>query len=84
MMNNKENYPGFRIRELWVFVSIDDDGDEGVIAAPFGGAFGNIAMPLIAADETRRAELEAVARAVVHVKGGTFECRKFIAVEDTP
>lgn len=72
----KENYPGFRITELWIFVSIDEDGDEGVMAmaAPsLGGA-----IPLIAADEERRTELEPIARDIAHVKGSTYECRHFV------
>ena len=76
----KENYPGFRITDLWVFVGIDEDGDEGVMAmaAPnLGGA-----VPLIAADETRRKELEPIARAMAKMKMGTYECRHFVRAED--
>ena len=76
----KENYPGFRITDLWVFVGIDEDGDEGVIAmaAPnLGGA-----IPLIAADEKRRKELEPIARDIAQLKGGTYECRHFVRATD--
>ena len=72
----KENYPGFRITDLWVFVGIDEDGDEGVIAMAspqLGGA-----IPLIAADETRRLEFEPIARDIAKMKGGTYECRHFV------
>ena len=71
----KENYPGFRMTDLWVFVGIDEDGDEGVIAmsSPAGGA-----IPLIAADEKRRLELEPIARDIAQLKGGTYECRHFV------
>lgn len=75
----KENYAGFRITELWVFVGIDEDGDEGVMAmaAPeLGGG-----LPMIAADEKRRKQLEPIARDIARMKGGTYECRHFVRAE---
>ena len=70
----KENYPGFRVEELWVFIGIDDDGDEGVMAFQSGQGV----VPLVAADETRRRQLEPIAKQIAEVKGGTYECRHFI------
>ena len=40
-----------RIDALWAFVSVDDDGNEGLCAMPLPGLPGPI--PLIAADEAR-------------------------------
>ena len=78
-MSTKENYAGFRITDLWVFVGIDDDGDEGVMA--LGSALGG-ALPLIAADEKRRLELEPIAKDIANLKGGTYECRHFVRATD--
>lgn len=45
------------IREIWAFVSVDAEGNEGVCAAMIGGAW----MPLIAADAARLAQLRPIA-----------------------
>jgi hypothetical protein len=76
----KENYAGFRITDLWVFVGIDDDGDEGVMAMASPAMGG--AIPLIAADDVRRTELEPIARDIAKMKGGTYECRHFVRATD--
>lgn len=49
-----------RIKSLWAFVSIDNDGDEGVCAAMLG----DIAVPLIAADEKRLKSLRPLAEEI--------------------
>jgi predicted pyridoxine 5'-phosphate oxidase superfamily flavin-nucleotide-binding protein len=41
-----------RIDQVWMAVSVDEDGNEGVCAAPLPGS-GTLTMPLIAADEAR-------------------------------
>ncbi len=63
----KENYPGFRITDLWVFVGIDEDGDEGVMAfhSPGMGS-----MPMVAADEKRREQFRGIADTVVAQRPG--------------
>ena len=79
-MGAKENYEGARITELWVFVGVDEDGDEGVMAATLDPTMGP--MPLIAADHHRRIQLEPVAQAIALIKGGTYECRHFVRDPD--
>lgn len=74
----KENYPGYRITELWIFVGIDDDDDEGVMA--FMGPGG--AMPMVAADASRRDSLKPIADEIIKVKGGTYEIRHFVRAPD--
>ena len=46
-MSKKENYPGHRITDVWLFVAIDDDGDEDLpaIRAPDGHP-----MPMVCTD----------------------------------
>ena len=55
------NKPGLRIDSVWLYVSVDDVGDEGVCAAPLG-SLGMV--PLMAADQARLASLGALARHV--------------------
>lgn len=43
---------GFKIKRLFAFVSIDPDGDEGLIGIPLPGSK-TLTMPAIAADERR-------------------------------
>ena len=50
-----------RIDNVWVFVSRDENGNEGVIAAPT--ALG--VMPLIAADSERLESLRPLAKSLV-------------------
>jgi len=74
----KENYSGHRITDLWVFVGIDEDGDEGVMAMATPGMG---AMPMIASDEKRRAQLEPLAKQAAEMKGATYECRHFVKAD---
>ena len=39
------------IDRVWMFISIDQNGNEGLLAAPYGP--GGMLLPLIAADEGR-------------------------------
>ena len=71
---NKQNYPGYRITELWIFVGIDVDDDEGVMAVigPEG------AIPLVAADVSRRDSLLPIADEIVRKNGGHYEVRHYV------
>lgn len=77
-MAEKENYRGFRITDLWVFVGIDADDDEGVMAfvSPHG-----MAMPMVAADASRRDTLIPIADDIIKIKGGRYEIRHFVRSE---
>ena len=56
-----------RIDAIWAFVSVDEDGNEGVIAASLPGLPG--LTPLIAADERRLASIRTIAQMVVDTFG---------------
>lgn len=60
----KENKPGFRITTLHAFVSIDQDGDEGVCS--FMSDDG-IHWPMICADDARLKELRPIAEGLARV-----------------
>jgi hypothetical protein len=49
---------GFRIERIWAFITIHDDGDEGVTS--FRLPDGTL-MPMIAADEARLHQLRPIA-----------------------
>jgi hypothetical protein len=67
------------IDELWVFISKDKDGNEGVCGAPIGGTF----MPLVAADPARVDSLRRVAQMIVdNSEGHEIILRKFSNSED--
>jgi hypothetical protein len=63
------------IDDLWLFVSIDDKGNEGVCAAPLAGP-GSL-VPLVAADEARLKSLLPVARQIARGSGKTVKLIKF-------
>ena len=52
-----------RIDAIWAFLSVDEDGSEGVIAAPIAG----MTVPLIAADEKRLASLRPIAASIARM-----------------
>jgi hypothetical protein len=63
-----------RIDCIWAFLSVDEgDGNEGVVAAPLGGAL----MPLIAADPKRLESIIPVAEEIARVTGRVIRLVKF-------
>jgi hypothetical protein len=68
-----------RIDQVWVFVSVDDDGNEGVCAAPM---LGMGVVPLIAADEARLASLLPVAQRIATMSGKTVKLVKLSTREE--
>ena len=48
----------FVIEKLWAFVSRDEKGNEGLVAAPLSGMM----MPMIAADKDRLESLKPIAK----------------------
>jgi len=76
-MSDKMNTPGYRIRELWVFVSIDADGDEGMCAFMSETGW----MPMIAADMKRVDSLRPIAQAICNESGSTVEVRHLTQIE---
>lgn len=56
---------GFRITELWAWVAVHDDGDEGVLGVGMGGWM----MPLVAADRERVESLRPYAENAAQLSG---------------
>jgi hypothetical protein len=68
-----------RIDSIWAFLSIDDDGNEAVIAGPLLGPGSYV--PLIAADERRLGSLTVVADAIARDSGRIVRLVKFTSRE---
>lgn len=69
-----------RIAQIWAFVSIDDEGNEGVCAAQLMGA--GSCVPLIAADEARLESLRPIAAQIAKLTNKTIKLVKFYRRED--
>jgi dihydroorotase-like cyclic amidohydrolase len=52
-----------RIDAVWMAISVDENGNEGVCAAEINGMW----MPLVAADEARLEQIIATARRIAQV-----------------
>ena len=74
--DNPPNYLG-RIDSLWAALSLDDKG-EGLCAAPFG----NMTLPLIAADRARLEQIVPAAKAIATMFGKPVRLVKFTKRED--
>lgn len=71
----KHNDPEKRITDLWAFIGVDEDGDEGLCA--FEAIDGRV-MPMVASDEGRRDLLIPMAeRIVANIPGSRIELRRF-------
>jgi len=66
---------GFVVDELFAFVSIDEDGDEGVIAVQLTTS--DTMMPLVAADLMRVQEMIPFAEAIREQTGHTYKLKHF-------
>src|SRR5262249_35816860 len=75
-MHAPQNYLG-RIEQLWVALSVDEGG-EGVCAAPFG----NMMLPLFAADRRRLEQMVPAAKAIAREFGKPVRLAKFTQRED--
>ena len=68
-----------KIKELFAFISIDEDPeDEGIIAAKFGDVW----MPLVGADQKRIDSLRAIAKQIAKATGKYVILAKFTHRED--
>lgn len=63
-----------RINKLFAYLSVDENGNEGLCAGPFNG----MTLPLIAADAARLSGLSDMAEMLAKVSG-----RKIVLVEFT-
>lgn len=77
---SSDGSPTSVITELWAFVSVDDDGVEGLVAAPFGSP--DNLLPLIAADRARLDSLRPIARQIARATGAKIRLLKLTGRED--
>jgi len=69
---------GFVIRDLYAFLAVHADGDEGVVGMPVGGSM----LPLVAADRERLEALRPYARAAARASGLSIRLVRFTAREE--
>ena len=69
---------GYRVTEMYAFLAVGDDGEEGV---PSFYACGMM-LPLVAADAARVESLRAMARQVVAKSGRPVTLARFTVRED--
>lgn len=69
---------GFVVDELFAFIAVDDDGDEGVIAAKMG----NTMMPLVFADLTRLPTFAPIADNIAKAAGINYKLKHFQLLGD--
>lgn len=69
-----------RINQMWAFLSVDDDGDEGVIG--YRDPKANWWVPLVAADEERVRIYREYAGEIAKLTGRPVRLVKFSARED--
>ena len=69
-----------RIMAIWAFISVQDNGNEGVLAAPLLGP-GSL-VPLIGADEARLESLRPIAKQIAAATNKTIKLAKFYRRED--
>jgi len=73
-----KNTAGHKINNVWAFISVDEDGDEGLCACPING----VTMPMIASDEQRLKDLTPMAKTLAGMTGQTIKLIKLSARED--
>lgn len=68
----------FKITEIYAFVSVDEDGNEGVLAANLGGMM----MPFVCADKARVDSLRNHAEKIAHMTAKKIKLVKFTNREE--
>jgi len=68
-----------KIDSIWAFISVDEDGNEGVCAAPIQGLG---PVPMIAADERRLKSLIPIAEHLAKHSGMTIKLIRLTAREE--
>lgn len=69
---------GFVVDELFAFIAVDDDGDEGIMAAMMG----NTMMPLVFADLTRLPTFAPIADNIAKAAGIDYKLKHFQLLGD--
>jgi hypothetical protein len=77
-VNEGKGGVGFRIRELWAFLAVHDDNDEGVV----GMLTPNGWVPMVVADKTRLDQLLPKARELARSQGKTIRLVRFHVRQD--
>lgn len=72
------NQPGKIIKELWVFVAVDESGDEGVTMFPTPDG----PLPMVTAEEEHVRQMVLVAQRIASFRGVPVEVRHFTTVAD--
>lgn len=67
-----------KIDAVWLFVSRDENGNEGLLAAPLGETF----MPLVAADPDRVESLRIIAQKMAQMTKKKVHLIKFSVKEE--
>jgi len=70
---------GQTITEVSLFISMDDDGDEGI---PAWLGPGGVWMPLLAADRTRLDDLRPMAQEIATASGRAVRLVRFTGMEE--
>jgi hypothetical protein len=77
-----KNKPGFRITEVFIYASVDRDGDEGVI----GFRNGMVWMPAVMADRARlrsmKAQVDAMRAAGINIRLLRLSVREDLSAAD--
>lgn len=64
---------GFKVTDLWAYVQVGEDGDEGILAMLHQGVW----LPMIGADEARLKSLRGAVVALARATGRRVELRHF-------
>lgn len=68
----------FKITEIYAFIAVGPDGDEGVCGFQSAGTF----MPMVCADQARVDSLRPVAVSLAAITGARITLAKFSVRED--
>lgn len=83
-MKSNGHKPPFKVTELWAFIGIGKDGEEGVMAMsmPLAQMGGNpTMMPMIAADKQRLDQMKPFAEMISKATKTPYELKHFKLVE---
>ncbi len=69
--------PGFRINEVWLYTSIGDDDEEGVLSAEVIIEGRRVQMPLVGTDPIRRDQIRELAVSIGRRARRTVRCLHF-------
>lgn len=71
-----------KIDAVWVFISQDEDGNEGIVATSVPIKNGTMMLPLVAADEARLQDLKKISKEIERKTKKKIKLIKFTTRED--